>query len=172
MTVSRLDVRPRLRLRASLAVVTLLMMSGLVAALADRAQFALHACLPGEGAVGGLGVRLALLHGSADCPQGTLALGGSGSRVAVVVVVVVVAVPTLAAHLLAAACGVSLSALLARAASGIRAVLGAVLRALPVAWRTPWVRAALVIAGDRAPARPRVLETADPDRAPPAPLAA
>lgn len=138
----------------------------LVGVLAARAQLVLHACLPGEGPLGWLGLRLALLRTSVDCPEGSLALGGSTARSALVVVSI--ALPTLLVHLLAATCGVSLSALLARAASGIREVLGAGLRVLPGAPRAPWVRAALVVGRDLAMVPTRVLATRHPDRGPPA----
>lgn len=142
----------------------------LVGAFAGRSQVMLHACLPGHGPLGWLGLRLALARSSVDCPEGTLALGGTGARSALVVVWI--AAPTLLVHLLAAACGVSLSALLARAASGIGVLLGAVLRVLPGAPRAPWVRAAGVVGRDLAVAPTRVLAMRHPDRGPPVSSAA
>lgn len=149
---------------------TLASVVGLGAALAGPAQFALHSCLPGEGPVGWLGLRLALMRSSPDCPEGTLAVGGSAANSALVVFSV--AMPTLLVHLLAAVCGVSLSALLARAASGIRRVLRSAWRVLPEVPRAPWV-AAVGIAGRELDAvRRRIGDVAHPDRGPPALCAA
>lgn len=150
--------------------VVLVLVSGLGGALASRTQLALHACLPGEGPVGWLGLRLALLRASVDCPEGTLALGGSTSRSALVVVSV--AVPTLLAHVLAAACGLSLSALLARAASGVRGVLGAAWRVLPAEPRATWWRAVGLVPARTVVVLRRAGDAAHPDRGPPAPAAA
>lgn len=144
--------------------------AALVVALAGPAQLAWHSCMPGAGPLSWLGVRLALLSSSTDCPEGAFAVGGTSASGALVVVSV--AVPTLLVHLVAVAGGVSLSALLARAAAGISLVLGAVLRALPRAPRVRWVRAAVVVG--RSPVRPpgRVLTLGHPDRGPPAALLA
>ena len=138
----------------------------LVGALIGPAQLAVHHCVAGAGPVGWLGLRLALLRTSADCPDGALAVGGSGAHGALVVVSV--AVPTLLAHVLAVAGGLGLSALLAQAASGIRLVLRAVLHVLPGAPRVPWVRAALVAAREIAVVRTRALPVRHWDRGPPA----
>jgi hypothetical protein len=166
--------RPVLWRRSSLPPLAvgavLALVSGLGAVFVSQTQFALHACLPGEGPVGWLGLRLALLRASVDCPEGTLALGGSTSRSALVVVSV--AVPTLLAHLLAAACGLSLSALAARAASGVREVLGAAWRVLPAAPRATTWRAARVVTARTVVVLRRAGDAAHPDRGPPAPVAA
>jgi len=82
-------------------------------------------------------------------------------------VVVSVALPTVLAHLVAAVCGVSLSALLARAASGIRVVIGAAWRVLPGAPRAPGVRSRRVIGRVLTGVLRRVGDTAHPDRGPP-----
>ncbi|QTE29824.1 hypothetical protein [Pengzhenrongella sicca] len=137
----------------------------LVAALSWPAQLVLHACLPGAGPVGWLGLRLALLSASADCPDGALAIGGTGTSGAIVIATV--AVPTLLAHLLAVVGGVSLSAALSRAAAGVRAVLATVVRVLPDAPRARRVRA--VAAGVVRLARPprRAWTVGHLDRGPP-----
>ena len=142
----------------------------LAAALVGPAQIVLHGCVPGEGRLGWLGLRMALLRTSVDCPEGALAWGGSGADSAIVVVSV--AVPTLLVHVLAVASGMSMSALLARAASGLRVVLGAVLRALPAAPRAPWVQATLVVGRDQVQVSTRELTGRHLDRGPPAPAAA
>lgn len=136
-------------------------------ALVGPAQVVLHGCVPGEGRLGWLGLRMALLRTSVDCPEGALAWGGSSADSAIVVISV--AVPTLAVHALAVASGVSVSALLARAASAIRVVLGAVLRGLPATPRAPWVQATLVVGRARAQVCTRELTGRHLDRGPPAP---
>ncbi|MGV8967107.1 MAG: hypothetical protein ACOH2F_12590 [Cellulomonas sp.] len=170
MRVGRIDVRRGFPLPPIAAAAGLAVAVALGSVFVSRTQFALHACLPGEGPVGWLGLRLALLRGSVDCPDGMLALGGSASRSALVVVSV--ALPTLLVHLFAAVCGASLSALLARAASGIRAVIGAAWRGLPGAPRAPGVRVRRVIGSVRAGVLRRVGDLAHPDRGPPVLLAA
>ena len=173
MILGRLDARRAIpRPVAAAAVLALVgaLVGGLVWALANGAHVVLRACLPGQGSLGGLGLRLALLRTSADCPEGALVLGGTSTRGALVLVSI--AVPTLVGHLLAAACGLSASALLARAASGIGGLLGAALRSLPGAPRAPWVRAALAVGRDLAVPVTRVLAVRHPDRGPPACCAA
>ncbi len=170
MRVGRVDARRGSPLPPIAAAAVLAVAVALGAVAVSRTQFALHACLPGEGPIGWLGLRLALLRGSVDCPEGTLALGGSASRSALVVVSV--ALPTLLVHLLAAVCGASLSALLARAASGIRAVIGAAWHGLPGTPRAPGVRVRRVIGAVRAGVLRRAGDLAHPDRGPPVPLAA
>lgn len=167
MVEARVEAR-RAVPRAPLAG-ALLGVLALAVALTGPAQVVLHSCVPGEGRLGWLGLRMALLRTSVDCPDGTLAWGGSGADSAIVVISV--AVPTLAVHALAVASGVSVSALLARAAAGIRVVLGAVLRALPAAPRAPWVRATLVVGRDQAQVSTRELTGRHLDRGPPAPVA-
>ncbi|WP_407344618.1 hypothetical protein [Pengzhenrongella phosphoraccumulans] len=170
MTVRWVDVRRGLPLRPIVVAALGTLVVGLGAVVVTRTQFALHACLPGEGPVGWLGLRLALLRDSVDCPEGTLALGGSASRSALVVVSV--ALPTLLVHLVAAVCGASLSALLARAASGIRVVLRAAWRVLPGVPRAPGVRSRRVIGRVLVGVLRRAGDTAHPDRGPPVLLAA
>jgi len=169
MRVDRLDVPRGFRLPPIAAVAVLALVSGLAAVLDGRAQLALHACLPGDGPVGWLGLRLALLRSSVDCPDGALALGGSTSRSALVVVSV--AVPVLLAHVVAAVCGASLSALATRAASGLRAVLAAVWPRLPGRPRVGGVHRVEVIGQDRSVVPWCCGDPTHPDRGPPALLA-
>lgn len=165
MRERRVDVRGG-RAAPRLAVAGLLtLLVGLGVVLAGPARLALHACVPGQGPVGWLGLRLALLSGSSDCPEGTLALGGSTASSALVVASV--AVPTLLLHLVAAICGVSLSAVLARAAAGVRAVFRAAWRVLPASPRGPWVAAFDVAGRDLDVVHRRVGDLAHPDRGPP-----
>jgi len=142
----------------------------LLGALVGPAQLVLHHCVAGAGPVGWLGLRLALLRGSADCPDGALAVGGTGAHSALVVVSV--ALPTLVAHVLAVAGGVSLSALLSRAASGVRVVLRAVGFRLPGAPRAPWIAAVLVAGAALAGVPARIVTGRHGDRGPPVLLAA
>ena len=170
MMVRRVDVRRGFPLPPIAAAAVLSIVVGLGAVVVSRTQIALHACLPGEGPVGWLGLRLALLRGSIDCPEGTLALGGSASRSALVVFSVTL--PTVLVHLLAAVCGAGLSALLARAASGVRGMVGSAWRVLPGAPRAPGVRVRRVIGCVRAGVLRRAGDMAHPDRGPPVLLAA
>jgi len=163
---ARLPLVRRPFARLPLAAAVLALAGGLGGELVGRSQLMLHACLTGGGLLAWLGLRLALVRTSVDCPEGTLVLAGSTARGALVVASI--AAPTLLVHLLAAACGVSLSALLTRAASGIRAVLRAVLRVFPDVPRASWERAALVVGRDLARAPTRVRATRYPNRGPPA----
>ncbi|GIG22552.1 hypothetical protein Cch01nite_32760 [Cellulomonas chitinilytica] len=134
-------------------------------ALAAQGRVLLHQCLP-AGGLGPWGVGLAVLRDASECPDGSYALGSVASGA---VVLLSVAVPVLVAHLLAALCGVGLSA----------AVLGA-LRAVPRFLRTLVRRtvdepAAVVVRGARmrvaaVPVRPhaRLLVVHLPVRGPPA----
>ena len=143
-----------------------LVAAALIGALAGPAQLVVHTCVPGTSSLGWLGLRLALLRSSVDCPNGSLALGGSVAQSALVVISI--AIPTLLAHLLALAGGVSLSAVLARAASAARRVLGAALWVLPAAPRARCTPAALVAHRDLAVARAWELTGRHGNRGPPA----
>ena len=96
-----------------------------LAAIALPGRFALHQCVSADGALGPLGLRLALLRDAADCPDGTvaftpLARGG-------VVVLLSVAVPVLLFHLAVGAGGLGIWAVLVRALRSAAHVLAAVL---------------------------------------------
>ncbi|WP_035063180.1 hypothetical protein, partial [Cellulomonas bogoriensis] len=109
-------------LAAAIAVV-----GALGVALARSGAVLLHQCVSGEGLVGTLGVRLALLHADSACPTGTLALGVDGRQVAGIVVIV--ALPVLLAHVGALALGLGA---LGRLGALARRVAG-VLRWVPIA---------------------------------------
>jgi hypothetical protein len=141
-----------------------------VAALAAHAPVLVHRCLPADGVTGALGLRLALLRPEADCPSGTLAVGGETGQV--MGLLVLVAVPVVVAHalsLLAAACVVAGAGLLVRA---VTRLAGTVVPTLPGVPRSvvdrPRTLAAAVV---RAAVRP-VLDAAVPRRGPPVPAAA
>lgn len=68
----------------------------LVTALEQRGFALLHQCVP-DGAVSGLGLHLAVVRTSADCPAGTLALGGKPDDVAAVVAAITL--PVLLLHI-------------------------------------------------------------------------
>lgn len=129
-----------------------------------------HHCLTVDGPLALLGVRLTLLQDAADCPSGTLALTPGASHGAVLALGLVL--PVAAAHTALGALGLGLTALLLRASRTARAVLGAVVHALPRATAPRPVR------GTRpAPAwrtghpRPAVLARAlHPHRGPPVAL--
>jgi hypothetical protein len=106
----------------SLTVAGFLLVAGTLVLLADRGFSIVHQCVPTPGGWGALGVHLALLRESPDCPVGTAALGGDPTRV--VTVVGVLALPVLLAHLalLLAGCGLAAAALKVR--DRLAAVLG------------------------------------------------
>ncbi|HWS57123.1 MAG TPA: hypothetical protein VN257_01165 [Actinotalea sp.] len=90
-----------------------------------------HQCVSAEGTAGWLGLRLALLRPEADCPTGTLAVGGDGRHV--MGVVVLVALPVLLAHLTGLAISIGAVARLHSLVRSALAVLGWVGRRRPVA---------------------------------------
>ena len=122
----------------ALAVLALLATAG--ALLAQQGTVLVHQCVS-AGALGRLGLSLALLRTDAVCPAGTVGVG-DGRRV--VGVVVAVALPVLVAHLAGAVLGIG-------AASRLNRVLGALVaavRALPARVaepRTPSVAPALPV---------------------------
>jgi len=163
--------RPRARTgvpsrRAVLAVASVAAIT-VLGSLALPGRIALHQCVSADGALGPLGLRLALLRDAADCPDGTvafapLARGG-------VVVLLSVAVPVLLFHLALGAGGLGIGAVLVRALRSAARVLAA---ALP---RVPRATAAVVGQVPRfvVTARVRSLRTIDaalaahPHRGPP-----
>lgn len=110
--------RPAALLAAS-ALVPLLAL-GLLA----QGRVMLHDCFGAAGALGPLGLRLAVLRDAAQCPDGTYGLGPVPAGA---VVLFSVALPVLLLHAVLAAGGVGLWALVLRAVRGAGAVLGRVL---------------------------------------------
>jgi hypothetical protein len=163
--------RPRARAgvpsrRAGLAVASITGLA-VLGALALPGRIALHQCVNAGGALGPLGLRLALLRTAADCPDGTfaftpLARGG-------VVVLLSVALPVLLFHLALGAGGLGLSAVLVRAVRSAAGVLAAVLPRVPHATVAVVGRVPRLVA----PAEVRPLRTiaavlaAHPHRGPP-----
>lgn len=89
--------------------------------LADRATVLVRQCLAADGLVEWLGVHLALLRTGADCPDGTLALGGGTAQVLTALLGTVLVLAAL--HAVGVAVGVGLAA---RASGVLRAALAAV----------------------------------------------
>lgn len=119
-------------LAAGSAVAALALLTGLVALLVRTGTLLVHACLPGDGVVGALGVRLALLGPGADCPEGTLGLTGEGAGAARLVVLV--ALPVVLGYVAAALAGVSTAVVVRagrRALAACLAPLGVLRRHLP-----------------------------------------
>nr|WP_297426589.1 hypothetical protein [uncultured Actinotalea sp.] len=145
-------------------------LAGGVVALAAHAPVLVHRCLPADGLTGAAGVRLALLRPDADCPSGTLALGGEPGQV--MGLLVLVAVPVVVAHvltMLAAACVVAGAGLLVRAVGR----LGRLVRPeLPRAPRVPVGRPRAVVPVVVRDAVRTVLDAAVLRRGPPALAAA
>ena len=124
---------------ARLSLVAALAVAGLAAVVAAQGRVLLHDCVAAGGALGPLGLRLAVLRDAADCPEGAYGLGTVSQGA---VVLLSVAVPVAALYLLLTVCGVGLSALLVRAARQVRRLVGRALRGgrpaprpLPVAAR-------------------------------------
>lgn len=151
--------------RGRLALAAALMVAAV--AVASQGHVLLHRCVQAGGSWADSALSLALLRDTPACPQGSLGLGVLPSGA---IVVMSVALPVVAAWVLAAALGVSLTALVVRAARLLVGLVGRWVRlprrhaALPVADR---VRAAAVV-----PAVPPTalgLLVARPHRAPPLP---
>ncbi|WP_258724270.1 hypothetical protein [Cellulomonas sp. NS3] len=112
-----------------------------------QGRLLLHPCVSADGPLGQLGVRLALLSSATDCPEGTLAVSDAATHGAILVLSV--AAPVLVAHVVVAAFGAGLTALVVRAAATAGALLRVVLVRLPARPRvasTPLRR--LVVVGD------------------------
>lgn len=170
------------RLRAAVPVARRVATAPLVTALTSvlvlggalsigAARTVVHHCLTVDGPLALLGVRLTLLQDVADCPAGTLALTPAASHGAVLALGLVL--PVAAAHAALGALGLGLTALLLRASRTARAVLGAVVPALPRATAPRPVAAARpALAWRAAHPRPAVLARAlHPHRGPPVALA-
>ncbi len=87
------------------------------------ARVVVHQCVTAEGPLAFVGLRLSLLRGVADCPDGTLALVPGVPQGAVLVLSM--AVPVVAAHLSFGALGLGLAAVAARATDSVRRLLAA-----------------------------------------------
>lgn len=158
----------RRRAPVGLVAVVLALLAG-VAALAAHAPVLVHRCLPADGLTGAAGIRLALLRPDADCPSGTLAVGGEPGQV--LGLLVLVAVPVVVAHVLtalAAACVLAGAGILLRAVGALASTLaGAVVAALPGSPGPVVDRPRAVVAtAARLAVRP-VLDAAVPRRGPP-----
>lgn len=98
-------------------------------AFAARGYALIHQCVPDAGALSWWGTRLAMVQRSADCPVGTLEIGGEHRSMAVVLATV--ALPVAVAHLLAVATALGLSGhARGRLASAVTVLRGLVLRVL------------------------------------------
>lgn len=138
-----------------------------VAAVAVPAQgrVLVHRCVEAGGSWDDVAIRLALLRDASWCPDGSLGLGAAPTGV---VVLLSVALPVLAVHLLAAASGIGLGALVVRAARVVaRLVVRPILLSRVPAVPVPRHR---VLVAHVAEARPPLgLLLARPHRAPPLP---
>lgn len=104
-----------------------------VTVLASAGALLVHPCLPGDGLVGAVGLRLAVVGPDAECPVGTLAIGADGAQAARLVVLV--ALPVLVAHLTAALAGLSVLVAARSLWRGVRSAVLSLARRLPVAAR-------------------------------------
>ncbi|MFS0705463.1 hypothetical protein AB6N23_13160 [Cellulomonas sp. 179-A 9B4 NHS] len=108
------------RARAVTLAGVLLALTPLVVAAEGRVL--VHRCVVADGPLAAVGVRMDVLASAAHCPQGAYALGGTSQGA---VLLLSVAVPVVALHLLLAAAGLGLGALVHRARAGVVALLGA-----------------------------------------------
>lgn len=134
------------------ALVVLVLARALLGAGAwgGRSIAVLHACVPDGGPLGWMGIHLALVRSSAQCPAQTLALGGEPGQVAVVLATVALPVVVLHVAGLFAAAG-ALAALgrgISRAGALVRARVRAVLTG-PVLVAAGGARRAAVLAQPR-----------------------
>ncbi|MBD8059455.1 hypothetical protein IC607_10795 [Cellulomonas sp. JH27-2] len=91
---------------------------GAVSVVSSR--IVLHSCVAADGATGMLGMRLAILRRVADCPDGSLGLAPTGAGA---VMLLSVAVPLVVASAAVALAGLSLLALVGRAARAVQHLL-------------------------------------------------
>lgn len=155
------------RARGGVVLGAAAVMAGAAFFLAVRAlgwgQVVLHQCVPGDGPLGVLGLRLALLRTSAVCGDGSLAVGPGGG------VVASIALGTLLLHVTLLGGGLGLTGLLARAWRSARSAVLAALPALLLHVRAVLVpgRPSLVVEGVPASlARPAIFR-GHPRRGPP-----
>ncbi|WP_182113061.1 hypothetical protein [Actinotalea sp. JY-7876] len=136
----------------ALTLAALALLAGIATLLARTGTLLVHACLPGDGLVGALGVRLALIGPDGECPEGTLGLAGDGAAR----LVLLVALPVVLAYVAAVLGGLSV-VVVVRAA---RRALGACVASL--AALRPRLPAApqLLVRPVAAPAAHRVLALA------------
>ncbi len=138
------------------------------AAVAAPAQgrVLLHRCVETGGSWADTAIQLAVLRTASACPDGALGLGAAPRGA---VLLLSVALPVLALHVLLAALGIGLGAIVARAA---RVVAGLVVRRVPPprVRALPVARRVLVPVGNPDLPRPTLgLLLARPHRAPPLP---
>lgn len=123
---ARLAAAPRLLARDVSALTVALVGGVALLRVLTGGRMLLHACTSADGPLAMLGVRLALLQGSADCPDGSLAMDPASAHRAVLVMTL--AFPVVAAHAALGACGIGLTALLVRVVNAAGRLLRAVLR--------------------------------------------
>jgi hypothetical protein len=151
--------------RSGLALAVALVVTAAV--VASQGHVLLHRCVEAGGSWADTALSLAFLRDASSCPAGTYGLGALPSGA---VVLASVALPILAAWVLAAALGISLVAIVMRAARLVVGLVGRWVRlpegrgSLPVADRAP-----AVAVTPAAPPTPLGLLVARPHRAPPLP---
>jgi hypothetical protein len=129
------------------ACVGLVTMAGPAVALLGRGgALVVHPCVPGDGLLGWMGLRLAILRPDVACPAGTFSVDGlAGGTVGLVVIV---ALPLLATHLASLAVTLGLAARLHAALRVVRLLLATAVRRLPASpsVRTPSSHVAVLAA--------------------------
>ncbi|ROS78784.1 hypothetical protein [Cellulomonas sp. PhB143] len=154
MIATPTDARPRPHLVVLWVLALLSVAATTCAVAAERGFVVVHQCVAVDGVPAWLGLHLALVHGSAACPEGTLALGagvGAASRVVVALALPVLLLHAVAALALAAA-GAAAGRSARRSRDLARAPLSAVLRRLGLL--APPQRPVVQRAGGRIAPRP------------------
>lgn len=155
------------RARGGVLLGTAAVMAGAAFVLAVRTlgwgQVVLHQCVPGDGPLGVLGLRLALMRTSAACGDGSLAVIPGGG------VVASVALSTLLLHAVLIGGGLGLTGLLSRAWRAARSAVLAVCPALLLHVRAVRIpnRPSPVVEGAPAPSARPELFRGHPRRGPP-----
>jgi len=121
------------------------------AIIATHGRLVLHQCVSSDGLLGPLGMRVALLGASVDCPDG--AVGLTPVARTGVVLVLSLALPAVLAHAALAVGGIGLTAALSRVTASVTALLGAVLASVPRGVEVAAVGPARVVVWHEEPVR-------------------
>lgn len=155
-------------MRARALTLAAALLAGTPLLVAAEGRVLVHRCVSADDMVAALGLRLELLASAAHCPQDAYALGTTSQGA---VLLLSVAVPVLVVHLLLAAAGLGLGALVHRA----RGVVVALARAAGVRRAVPSAPPAVPQLRPAAPVVPvlvrhdRGLVLVRPHRGPPVP---
>lgn len=132
MRARRRSLRAAARPALALVVGSLALLLGAAGTASSR--LVVHSCIAADGAVGILGMRLAVLRRAADCPDGSLGLSRTGTGA---VLMLSIAVPLVVAFAALALVGLSVLTLLTRVTQALRHLLRPLAAALPAPLALP-----------------------------------